>query len=228
MERLRIIIVDDSPLFRKGLVELLASASDMEVVAEAGDGLEAVEKARELLPDLVLMDIYMPRCNGLEATRRIKEAAPAVKVVMLTISEDEQHLFETVKAGAEGYVLKNVEPEALLQMLRGISRGEAPVSPSMATKILAEFAQLHRAAPVGRTHPAPEHLTEREKEVLQLLTEGYNNKEIASILGISQSAVKTRMRNVMDKLHVYNRIQAAIRALERGDISPPWKDNQMS
>ncbi|MBI4203190.1 MAG: response regulator transcription factor [Chloroflexi bacterium] len=216
------MLVDDSPLFRKGLAELLAHASDMKVVAEAKDGFEAVEKARELLPDVVLMDIYMPGCNGLEATRLIKEETPSVRVVMLTMSEDEQHLFETIKAGAEGFVLKNVEPETLIEMLRGISRGEAPISPSMATKILAEFAQPRRAGATSQARPTGDRLTEREKEILQLLAEGHSNKEIASLLGISSSAVKSRLRNVMDKLHVYNRIQAAIRAVQRGDISPPW------
>jgi DNA-binding NarL/FixJ family response regulator len=221
MECLRIMLVDDSPLFRKGLSELLASTSDMKVVAEAADGQEAIEKARDLAPDLILMDIYMPRCNGLEATRQIKEEMPAVKIIMLTVSEDEQHLFETIKAGAEGFVLKNVEPESLLQMLRGISRGEAPISPAMATKILAEFTQHQRITEARPARSAGGELTEREKEVLHLLTEGRSNKEIAGLLGISQSAVKNRLRNVMDKLHVRNRIEAAIRALQRRDIPPP-------
>ena len=219
---MRIILVDDSPLFRKGLSDLLASCPDMEVVGEAGDGLEAIEKAREVMPDLILMDIYMPRCNGLEATRLIKEEMPSVKIVMLTVSEDEQHLFETVKAGAEGFVLKNVEPDMLLQMLRGLSRGEAPISASMATKILAEFAQLRQTRATGSPHATSDRLTEREKEVLQLITEGHSNKEIAALLGISESTVKNRLRNIMDKLHVYNRIQAAIRAIQREEIPPPW------
>ena len=224
MVPLRIMLGDDSPLFRTGLFDLLASCPDMEVVGEAGDGFEALEKARELLPDLILMDIYMPRCNGVEATRMVKEEMPSIKIVMLTVSEDEQHLFETIKIGAEGFVLKNVEPEVLLQMLRGISRGEAPISPSIATKILAEFSQHHQSVAESRSPPATERLTDREKEVLLLLTEGHSNKEIASLLGISESAVKNRLRNVMDKLHVYNRIQAAIRAIQRKEISPPWSD----
>ena len=225
MGTLRIMLVDDSPLFRKGLSDLLAPCPDMEVVAEAGDGLEAVEKARELQPDLILMDIYMPKFSGLEATRLIKEEMPSVRIVMLTVSEDEQHLFETVKAGAEGFVLKNVEPDTLIQMIRGISKGEAPISPSMATKILAEFSQPRQTRAAGRTPPATNRLTEREKEVLQLLTEGHGNKEIASLLGIAESTVKNRLRNIMDKLHVYNRIQAAIRAVQRGDIPSPWGDD---
>ncbi|MBI4338127.1 MAG: response regulator transcription factor [Chloroflexi bacterium] len=218
---MRILLVDDSPLFRRGLAGLLTSCSDVEAVSEAGDGLEAVEKARDFLPDVILMDIFMPRCDGLEATRLIKEELPYVKIVMLTVSDDEQHLFETIKAGAEGYVLKNVEPEALFQMLRGISRGEAPVSPSMAAKILAELAQQHRGGGLGRAPQEPAQLTEREREVLQLLTQGHSNKEIAAILSVSQSAVKNRLRNIMDKLHVYNRIQAALKAIEQGQISPP-------
>lgn len=225
METLRIMLVDDSPLFRKGLSDLLATCPDMEVVDEAGDGLEAMEKARVLLPDLILMDIYMPRLNGLETTRLIKEEMPFIKIVMLTVSEDEQHLFETVKAGAEGYVLKNVDPEALLQMIRGLSKGEAAISPSMAKKILAEFAQPQRPGANRNSSLTTDRLTEREKEVLQLLTEGHSNKEIASLLGISESTTKNRLRNIMDKLHVYNRIQAAIRAIQREEIPPPWGAN---
>lgn len=126
MEPLRILLADDSALFRKGLVSLLVSQPNIEVVGEASDGWEALEKARTLMPDLILMDITMPRLDGLEATRRIKEEMPYVKIVVLTVSEDEQHLFDAVKAGAQGYLLKNLEPEELFELLQGISRGGGP------------------------------------------------------------------------------------------------------
>lgn len=219
MEKLRILVVDDSTLFRKGLVSLFASCPDMEVAGEASDGLEAVGKAEKLMPDIVLMDITMPNCDGLEATRRIKQDMPYARIVMLTVSADEQHLFEAIKAGAQGYLLKNLEPEDLFSMLRGVSRGEAPLSPSMAAKILEEFAQQHHhSASSNRANPK---VTDREREVLNLVVKGAANKEIAHSLGISESTVKNHLRNIMEKLHVTNRVQAAIRALNEDSSAVP-------
>jgi len=203
-ERLRVLLVDDSPLFRQGLASLLDSRPDMQVVGEAGDGFEALEKAREAVPDVVLMDIIMPVCDGLEATRRIKQEMPHVQIVMLTVSESEENLFEAIKLGAKGYLLKDVGAEELLRVLRGLSRGEPYVAPGIAARILQEFARPSRTS---------DTLSGREQEVLKLVSEGLSNKEISQALGISASTVKNHLRNIMEKLHVRNRVEAAIRFL---------------
>src|SRR3990170_2876537 len=139
-EKTTVLLVDDHTLFREGMASLLSAQEDIEVVGEASDGLEALEKARDLVPDLILMDIKMPRCNGLQATRLIKEEMPHVRIVMLTVSEDDQDLFEAIKSGAEGYLLKTLKARELFEMIRGVLRGEAPLSRSMARKILEEFS----------------------------------------------------------------------------------------
>lgn len=203
-ERLRVLVVDDSPLFRQGLSSLLSNYPDIQVVGEAGDGYEAMEKAREIMPDVILMDIIMPNCDGLEATRVIKDEMPSVKVVMLTVSESEENLFQAIKLGAQGYLLKSVEAEELFQVLRGLSQGEAYVAPGIAAKILQEFARP--------SYPT-DHLSPREKDVLKLVTQGLTNKEISQSLYIADSTVKNHLRNIMEKLHVRNRVEAAIRFL---------------
>ncbi len=211
MEAVRILLVDDHALFRDGLASLLAEQADLEVVGEAETGDEALKKARQLEPDLILMDIYMPGEDGLTATWRIKDEMPSVKIVMLTISEEDQKLFEAVKSGAQGYLLKKMKAQEFLDMLRGISRGEAPISRAIASKILAEFA---RQAPPENA-PAL-RLSPREREVLMLLTKGATNKEIASALGISENTVKNRLKSILEKLHLENRVQAVAYAFERG------------
>lgn len=214
MEPLRILLVDDSSLFRKGLLSLLSSREDMLVVGEAGDGLEAIEKVRELLPDLILMDINMPRCNGIEATRHIKEELPYATVIMLTVSDDDHNLFDAIKNGARGYLLKNMEPDDLFNLLEGVSRGEAPISRMMATKILNEFAiRARKPTPVASPGSV---LTPREMEVLRLVTAGMSNKEIASNLIITENTVKNHLRNILEKLHLQNRVQVAAHALREG------------
>lgn len=211
MDAIRILLADDHAIFRRGLATSLAEWKEFEVVGEAGDGTEAIEKAKEFMPDLILMDVYMPGCNGLEAARRIKEELPCVKVVMLTVSEDDQTVFEAIKSGAEGYVIKNVRAEELVGMLRGITRGEAPISRSTAGKILREFARRHaRGAASGSA------ITLREQEVLDLVAKGHANKEIAGALHISENTVKKHLRNILEKLHLRNRVEAAIYALEKG------------
>ena len=204
-ESLRVLVVDDSPLFRQGLGNLLNNRPGLEVVGMAGDGLEAVEKARETVPDVVLMDIIMPDCDGLEATRIIKQEMPNVQIVMLTVSESEENLFKAIKLGARGYLLKSVEAEELIQVLHGLSRGETYVAPGIAARILREFALPSRAA---------EHISNREKDVLRLVAQGLSNKEIAGALSISPSTVKNHLRNIMEKLHVRNRVEAAIRFMD--------------
>ena len=167
MTAIRVMLVDDHALFRRGIASILASERGFEVVGEAANGLEALDRARELMPDVILMDIFMPGANGLEATRRIKEALPYVKIVMLTVSEEDQNLFEAIKSGAQGYLLKKIEPQELFAMLKGVVQGDAPISRAMAAKILREFThQARRAAPAPR--PGAD-LSPREKEVLELV-----------------------------------------------------------
>ena len=216
MEPIRVLLVDDHVLFRKGLASLIDPLEDMEVVGEAGDGREALERARELMPDLILMDIHMPGWDGLKATQLIKEEMPYVKIVMLTISDDDTDLFEAIKSGAEGYLLKNIAPEELFEMLRGVYRGEAPISGLTAARILDEFARL--AQKESWVPSSGESLTPREKEVLQLVSRGATNKEIASRLFIAENTVKNHLRNILAKLHLQNRVQAAAYALREGLI----------
>jgi len=209
-----VLLVDDHALFREGLMALLSSQDGIEVVGEAADGLEAMEKARELVPDLILMDIKMPGLDGLEATRRIKEEMPHTRIVMLTVSEDDQDLFEAIKNGAEGYLLKTLKSRELFEMLRGVFQGEAPISRTMARKLLQEFAQQARRQEQPPTPKAD--LTRRETEVLQLLSDGVPDKEIAARLCISQRTVKNHVHNILEKLQLHNRVQAAAYALRGG------------
>lgn len=212
----RILLVDDNVLFRAALTSFIPTHSGLEVVGEAGDGLEAIQKARSLKPDMVLMDIRMPRCDGLEATRRIKSEFPQVRIIMLTVSEEDEDLFQALKNGAQGYVLKNIKPQALFDLLESAARGEAALSPAMATKILEEF--LHQAG--GRTPPpdVAQELTRREQEVLQLVSQGATNKEIATALYVEVGTVKNHLHNILEKLHLRNRTEAA--AYARGERLP--------
>jgi DNA-binding NarL/FixJ family response regulator len=198
------------------LVSLIAPLEDIEVVGEAGNGQEALERVRELMPDLILMDIHMPGCDGLKATQLIKEEMPYVKVVMLTVSDDDKDLFEAIKSGAQGYLLKDIEPEELFGLIRGVYRGEAPISRLTAARILKEFARLVHKEP--RVSGSAEILTQREREVLELVAKGARNKEISSQLSITENTVKNHLRNILAKLHLENRVQAAAYALRGGLI----------
>lgn len=211
---LRILLVDDHVLFRKGVAALLATRPGIQVVGEANDGLEAITAARETIPDVILMDINMPRCDGLEAARRIKREMPHVKIVMLTVSEEDAQLFEAIKSGAQGYLLKNLEPYQLYDLLESISRGEAPLSGIIAAKILREFT--HPSQSLTQEPESIEKLTNREVDILQLVAEGKSNREIASDLVISENTVKIHLRNILEKLHLENRIQAAVYAVRQG------------
>lgn len=215
MRPMRVLLADDHALFRDGVASLL-QAWDMEVIGQASDGLEAVAQALALRPDLVLMDISMPRLGGLEATRRIKAALPEVHIVMLTVSDEERDLLEAVKAGAEGYLLKNMGGAEFGEMLAGLARGEPPISRSLAGKLLREFARQARGEPAPRS---AEELTEREKEVLHLVSRGATNREVAEQLGISESTVSYRMKNILAKLHARNRAEAAARAVQEGVVA---------
>jgi len=214
---IRVLLVDDHILFRKGLVNILNEEEAIEVAGEASNGEEAIEKARELMPDVILMDINMPKCNGLEATRIIKSEMPYVKIVMLTVSDDDDKLFESIKSGAQGYLLKNLEPEDLVVYLTGVMKGETPISGLMATKIFEHFTggQPTNEPKIDREKKP---LTKREIEVLQLVIKGATNRDIALDLHISENTVKNHLRNIMEKLHMQNRIQAATYALKEGLI----------
>lgn len=211
---MRVLLVDDHALFRKGVAEQLTSREDIDVVGEASHGLEAIQMARELVPDVILMDINMPKCDGLEATRRIKREMPHVKIIILTVADDDQKLFQAIKSGAQGYLLKNLEPAKLFEVLDSVSQGEAPLSGTIAAKILQEFSQQDRETQ-GKADLI-DALTERETSVLELVVDGLTNKEIASQLHISVNTVKIHMRNILEKLHLQNRIQAAVYAVREG------------
>lgn len=214
MEKLRILLADDHVLFRKGIASLLKIRRDMEVVGEASDGIETIKLAQELVPDIILMDVNMPGCDGLEATRQIRQDLPEVQIIMLTVSDDDEDLFTAIRYGAKGYLLKNLDPEQLFDMLEGVRQGEAPISGAMAAKILQEFRQPEQSQPEP---PEPvDMLTPREIEVLQQVVEGATNKEIAEILCITENTVKIHLRNILEKLHVQNRIQAAVQAVRQG------------
>src|SRR3990172_4100248 len=212
---MRVLLVDDHALFRAGIAGLL-QAWGFEVVGEAGDGLEAPERARLLKPDLVLMDIGMGHCNGLEATRLIKAEMPEIRIVMVTVSDRDEHLFEAVKSGAEGDLLKNMSPEELSDVLTAIAAGEAAFSRGLAAKILDEFSRLAREGPAQEESDG---LTSREREVLELVADGSTNREIAAKLYISENTVKFHMNNILTKLHLRNRAQAVAYALRSGLVS---------
>ena len=211
---MRVLLVDDHTLVRNGIASLL-TANNIEVAGEASDGLEALEKTRQLKPDIVLMDIKMPRYNGLEATRLIKAEMPQVKIVILTVSDDDEDLFEAIKSGAEGYLLKNIKAREFLALLSGVAKGEAAISPLLATKIIEEFSRQMKEAV---TPPSVSELTEREMDVLKLVTDGAINKEIAATLYVTENTVKYHLRNIMEKLHLRNRAQVAAYAVSKGII----------
>ena len=210
---MRLLIADDHPLFRDGLHSLL-EARGMEVVGEARNGREAVEQARRLQPDVVLMDLNMPELNGLAATRLLSTQQPGIKVVILTASEDDADLFEAIKSGAQGYILKNLESGDFFRLLDGVARGEPALTPGLAKRLLGEFA---RPAPAPRPimdETGSQALTDRERDVLQLLVQGVtSNRELAERLVVSENTVKYHLRNILDKLHVQNRAQVVAYAM---------------
>jgi DNA-binding NarL/FixJ family response regulator len=206
---MKILIADDHALFRDSLRSLL-TAHGYDVVGEAANGKEAVELAAQLEPEIVLMDLLMPEVDGLSATRHISAQQPDVKVVILTASDDDSNLFEAIKSGAQGYLLKNLESDQFFKLLEGVAKGEPGLTPSLARKLLKEFA-----APSRRDRSDdPDALTEREREVLEYLVQGVTtNRKLAKVLGISENTVKFHVRNILDKLHLHNRAQVVSYAL---------------
>jgi NarL family two-component system response regulator LiaR len=202
-----VLIADDHPFVRHGLRTYLETLEDMDVAGEAADGAEAVELAGRLLPDVVLMDLVMPELDGIEATRQIKAASPATKVIALTSFDDDEKVFPAIKAGAAGYLLKDVRPAELAEAVRKASRGEALLAPSVAAKLMQE---------VAGERPAASGLTDRELEVLRLIARGLPNKQIAQELVVSDKTVKTHVSNILAKLHLADRTQAALYAVREG------------
>ncbi len=216
MDSIKVLVVDDHTLFRRGITAVLANQEGLEIAGEASDGLEAIEKTKEFTPDVVLMDLNMPRCSGLEAIQALQAEMPQVNILVLTVSEMETDLFAAVKFGAKGYLLKKAEPEELVHAILHIARGGAIVSPLMATKLLTEFKDLTVGAVRESSEQANTELSPREGEVLQLVANGATNKEIADSLFISENTVKTHLQNIMEKLHLANRSQAAAYAVQKG------------
>lgn len=211
----RILIADDHALFRDGLRSLLA-ARGHEVIAEAKNGREAVDLARQLRPELVLMDLSMPELDGIAATRAIHSEAPEIRVVILTASESDATLFEAIKAGAQGYLLKNLEAEDFFELLNRASSGEPALNPALARKLLQEFAK-----PKAAQNREEEDLTAREREVLELMVDGItSNRRLAKRLGVSENTVKFHVRNILDKLRLHTRAEAVGYALRKKIVEP--------
>jgi len=215
---IRVLIADDHALFRQGVLRLLDTASDIQVVGEAASGTEALRLVEDLAPDIVLLDVSMPGPSGVEVARVVKTTSPRTRVIIVTVFTNEEFLFEAIKAGAMGYLLKDSSPEELIRAVRVVAQGEGLIAPAMAGKIFKEFA---RAADTREAAPLVTPLTQREVEILQHVAAGLANKEIASRLGISERTVKNHLSNIMEKLQVNSRTQAAVYALKSGLVPPP-------
>lgn len=212
IEAIKLLIVDDHTVVRDGLTAVLGRQGDFTVVGEATNGLEAVERARELKPDVILMDLRMPELDGVEAMRRIRAEDPNARFIILTTYDSDEYIFEAIEAGAKGYLLKDASREELFEAVRAVHRGESLIQPGVAARVLDRFAELSRQA------SNIEVLSEREVEVLRLMARGAANKEIAASLSISESTVKTHVANIFQKLEVNDRTEAVTQALQRGII----------
>ena len=212
VEPIRVLVVDDHALFRRGLQMVLEQEPDIEVVEEASDGAEAIAKAAEALPDIVLMDVRMPRRGGIDACTAIHETVPSAKIIMLTISDEEADLYDAIKAGAMGYLLKEISIEEVAAAIRAVHGGQSLISPSMASKLLTEFASMIKKTDDRQQVPTP-RLTDREMEVLKLVAKGMNNRDIAKQLFISENTVKNHIRNILEKLQLHSRMEAVVYAV---------------
>ena len=217
-EPIRVAVVDDQELFRRGLTMLLGVEEDIEVVGEAGDGVAATELAASAVPDVILMDVRMPKRSGIEACVAIKEVAPTARIIMLTVSDEEADLYDAVKNGASGYLLKDSSIDEVAQAIRVVADGQSLISPSMAIKLLDEFKQMSRSD--RQQVPSP-RLTDRELEVLKLVAQGLNNREIAKRLFISENTVKNHVRNILEKLQLHSRMEAAMYAVRENLLDLP-------
>ncbi len=217
MEKIKVLIADDHGVVREGLMAMLQAIDVVDVVGEAKNGQDAVEQTRKLLPDVILMDLRMPCMDGVEATRLIKREFPHIGIIALTMNEEQQHVFDLVRAGATGYLLKDSDSSQIVDAIRAIARGDSLIHPSVAGKILAEFSLL--AEDKAQTRSLVDHdLTEREITVLRLVASGQTNKEVANSLELSEKTIKNHLGNIFHKLHVYDRTQAAVLAIRRGII----------
>ena len=211
MNPITILIADDHTLFRKGVCKMVEAEEDMRVVGEAGTGREALEQARALIPDVILMDIKMPEMDGVEATRVLRREMPHVGIVFVTMFEDDEFVFRGLQAGGRGYILKDADPETMLRAIRAVANGESLLGPTIARKVMRQFSAL----PGGQS-PLVDDLTPREREVLTLIAEGLRNKAIAAQLSISEKTVKNHINNVFSKLHLNDRAQAILYAVRKG------------
>jgi DNA-binding NarL/FixJ family response regulator len=213
---IRILLVDDQPLFRRALATLIGDQPHLSIVGEAENGLNAVEMAHALKPDLIIMDVEMPVMNGVEATRRIRDELPDVKVVILTVSEADDHLFDAIRYGAHGYLLKDLRPEQLYELIRAVMRNETVLSPAIAGRLMREFREGpgHKHTVVAEDEGPV--LTRREIQIMQLVSRGLSNKEIGGRLSITEGTVKNHVHNALEKLQLENRIQAAAYVVRHG------------
>ena len=213
---IRVLLVDDQALFREGLETLLSVHKDIKVVGQASNGQEALEVAATVRPDVVLMDVRMPVLNGVGATRRLKKALPQCRVIVLTTFDDDEYVFDALRAGAVGYLLKDVASAGLVEAIRATARGESILQPSVAAKVITEFTRVSSMLPSAQMEPLIEPLSERESEILALIATGASNREIADQLFIAEGTVKNHVTHILGKLGVRDRTQAALKARELG------------
>lgn len=212
MEAIKILIVDDHPVVREGISAMLTRQHDFKIIGEASNGLEAIEKAQQLSPDIILMDLRMPEMDGVEAMTRIKQDKPDIKFIILTTYSDDEYIFKGIAAGARAYLLKDAPRDELFKAVRAVYRGESLIQPVVASKVLDKLAELSKKSPASET------LSEREIEVLKLMAKGVSNSNIAEELSITQSTVKTHITSIFQKLNVTTRTEAVTTALKRGII----------
>ena len=213
-DAIRVLLCDDHTLFRQGIKKLLELEEDIKIAGEANNGQEMLDVLKKTMPDIILMDIGMPLMDGVTATHKVKKVSPGTSIIILTVYEDEAHIFEAIKAGAMGYLLKDASIEELIEAIRKVYKGEALIQPVIAAKVLKEFAMADKRK-IKNGDKFYNDLTEREKEILRLIVLGGTNKEIAKKLGITEKTVKNHLSSIFCTLHVNNRTQAAIYALEK-------------